>query len=196
MLVGRTEGEVCVGPLDVFLIGVGLSMDAFAVTISNSMSMPHLSGARRLAFPIAFGAFQFLMPLVGFFAGSLFARQIEAVAGPFALVVLGILGANMIREGIGDMRSGEAGEKHSFSVGLVLVQAVATSIDALAVGVSFAGYAGFPIVGASALIGVTTCVLCLIALAAGRRLGLRFGPRAQVVGGIILIIIGIKALIG
>lgn len=180
--------------LDILLIGVALSMDAFAVTISNSMSMPRLGWSRRIWFPIAFGAFQFLMPLAGYFVGGLFASYIEAVAGWFALIVLGALGANMVREGVSGIRAhvSEVSEKR-FSAGLVLLQAVATSIDALAVGVSFAGYADLSILPACTLIGCTTFTICLIAYELGRRLGLAFGPRAQVLGGVILVIIGVRA---
>lgn len=186
------------GPIEVLLIGVALSMDAFAVTISNSMSMPGLPWRRKILFPIAFGAFQFLMPVAGYFVGSLFAGYIEAVAGIFTFVVLAALGVNMVREGVKDLReaAAEGGKPtaRSFTAGLVLLQAVATSIDALGVGVSFAGYADLNIFAASTMIGCTTFLICLVALEAGRRLGLRFGPKAQVAGGIVLVVIGIRAL--
>lgn len=187
------------GFIEVLLIGIALSMDAFAVTISNSMGMPGLPWRRKILFPIAFGAFQFLMPVAGYFVGSLFAGYIEAVAGVFTFVVLAALGINMAREGIKDLRQvadeGSRPEEMRFTAGLVLLQAVATSIDALGVGVSFAGYADLDIFAASTMIGCTTFLICLVALELGRRLGLRFGPKAQVAGGIVLVIIGIRALL-
>lgn len=184
------------GVLEILLIGVGLSMDAFAVTISNAMAMPRLTALERWAFPLVFGIFQALMPLIGYLAGSFFAGYIEQIAGIFTFIVLGALGANMAREGVKGLRHPEEVEPKSFSMGLVLLQAVATSIDALAVGVSFAGYVSLAVGPACGLIGVVTLGICLVGLEAGRRLGLAFGAKAQIAGGLILVIIGIRALLG
>jgi putative Mn2+ efflux pump MntP len=180
--------------LTIFFIGIGLSMDALAVTLSNAMCIPRLTRAQKLSMPLLFGLFQALMPLGGYFVGSFFAHIIEMVAGPFTLVVLGVLGANMVREGVHDLRKPEEAVEQVFSVKLIVLQAVATSIDALAVGVSFAAYESISIVPAVTIIGLTTFAICIVAVEVGRRLGDRFGARAQVAGGLILITIGVLAM--
>ena len=123
--------------------------------------------------PIAFGLFQGIMPIFGFYLGALFSGFIEKYAGVISLVILGVIGINMIREGI--------------------LPAVATSIDAFAVGVSFAAQ-GVEIFMSALIIAVTTFLLSLIAVIIGEKAGERLGSKAEILGGIILIIIGVKAL--
>ncbi|MBC5581702.1 manganese efflux pump [Anaerofilum sp. BX8] len=179
---------------DILLIGLGLSMDAVAVSISNALAYPCLSRPRRLAIPAAFGLFQGLMPVLGFFAGSLFASLISRYAGIVTLAILGVIGVGMIREGVhcGGAAGDCAGKELTFQV--LLVQAVATSIDAFAVGVSFCA-GGADILLAAPLIALVTFTCSLLALQVGSRFGEMLGHRAEVFGGIILILIGVKAIL-
>lgn len=158
--------------------------------------------------PLLFGLFQGLMALFGSLLGSLFGDVIERFSGLVALVVLGVIGVNMVREGLGALRSdraeGDGGEQGRadgncgcdeddvLSLGRLLLEAVATSIDAFAVGVSLRamGVATGP---ASAVIGLVTAALCLVAIACGRWVGPRLGDGAQVAGGAVLIALGVKA---
>lgn len=184
------------GILEILLIGVGLSMDAFAVSISNSMIYPNLKFRQYAGMPVFFGAFQGLMPLIGFYAGSLFAEIIEKYSGIVILVILGFIGGKMILDGIKEMRSPEEKkeeEKGTLTVGVLFFQAIATSIDAFAVGVGFVA-AHINIWSAVSIIAATTFVLTIIAILCGRAAGEKLGDKAQIVGGIILVIIGIKAM--
>lgn len=176
---------------DVILIGIGLSMDAFAVSTSNGIvSKP--SWKKTLLIAFMFGLFQAVMPLVGFFAGSLFSDVIEKYDHWIALILLTFIGGKMIAD---FFCKKEKDEKQSFlTLKMLLVQAVATSIDALAVGVSFVGVT-FNIFLAVGIIGAITFVLSLLAV----RIGIKFGDiltdKATLVGGIILIAIGLKIFI-
>ena len=175
------------GLLEIVLIGVALSADAMAVTAANILANPQMPRSRQMLMPLFFGLFQALMPVAGYFAGELAAGFIERYAGIVSLIILGVIGGKMIWDGL----RGDDEGKSSVTIGALLLQAVATSIDAFAVGVTFAAQQT-SIALAAPVIGVCTFVCCLIVLAIGRRLGSHFGSKAQVVGGVILIIIGIK----
>ena len=177
---------------EIVLIGAGLSMDAFAVTISNTMGHTDLSRARLLSMPAAFGAFQGIMPFLGYFLGSFFREILEKYQGIVAFLILGVIGAKMI---IDSIREKDEKTEDTLSITVLLAQAVATSIDAFAVGVGFAG-TNINIISASSLIALTTFILILIAIPAGQKLGEILGKRAKIIGGIVLIAIGIKSLIG
>ena len=174
---------------EIVLIGIALSMDAFAVCIASSMVYTNMTGLRKLSMPILFGLFQGIMPILGFFLGSLFASFIEKWSGPISLLILGIIGINMIRESRGEAENLDA----RFDFKAMLPLAVATSIDALAVGVSLAANSA-NIWQSAPIIAVTTFVLSLIALFVGTKAGEKLGDKAEILGGIILIIIGIKSL--
>lgn len=185
--------------LEIILLGVALSADAFAVTISNTFVYASESKRRLVLMPVMFGLFQGLMPLLGYFVGGLAAEVIERYAGIITLVILGIVGGNMIREGAEALlHPGEDEAEHAGPVAkrltmvTILAQAFATAIDAFAVGVSLRAQA-VNIVVAASIIALTTLVLCLAALAMGRKLGEVLGDRAQVAGGIVLVLIGLKA---
>lgn len=187
------------GLLEIILLGVALSADAFAVTISNTFVYASESKRRLVLMPVTFGLFQGLMPLLGYFVGGLAAEVIERYAGIITLVILGIVGGNMIREGAEALlHPGEDEAEHAGPVAkrltmvTILAQAFATAIDAFAVGVSLRAQA-VNIVVAASIIALTTFVLCLVALAMGRKLGEVLGDRAQVAGGIVLVLIGLKA---
>ncbi len=186
--------------VELILLGVALAMDAFAVTISNSFAYHGSSGARQLMGPVAFGLFQGLMPVAGYYLGGLIGNFIETYAGIITLVILGIIGGNMIKEGVEALRSPESDESRDapdavrmLTLPVVTMQAIATSIDAFAVGVSLRAQS-VEIFGAATIIAVTTLACCLVAMAIGRRFGDKLGDKAQVVGGIVLVCIGIKAM--
>lgn len=182
--------------LEILLLGIGLSMDAFAVTITNVLGYKSLDRKSLIAMPIAFGFFQGFMPLIGYFAGSMFASFIEKYAGIVTLLVLGYIGGNMIIESIKALKNTNEEvihEENKYTFKTLFMQAIATSIDAFAVGVSLAALKT-NILLASSIIGITTCVLCFVALYVGKKFGEILGDRAQLLGGIILVFIGIKAL--
>ena len=175
---------------DIFIIGVGLSMDAFAVAATDGIvSKPNLKKALLIAF--AFGLFQAAMPLIGFFAGSLFGEIVEKYDHWIALVLLTIIGGKMIAD---FFEKDEEKTTHSLTLKTLLMQAVATSIDALAVGVSFAGLT-FNVFVAVGIIGITTFALSLIAIYLGETCGKFLADKATLVGGIILVAIGLKIFI-
>ena len=191
--------------VEIIVLGVALSADAFAVTISNTFVYATESRARLMLMPIMFGLFQGIMPVAGYLLGGLAAEVIEAYAGIITLVILGFVGGNMVREGVSAlMGKGDAdGEPEESSAGpvakrltfvTVLAQAIATAIDAFAVGVSLRAQA-VNVVVASSIIALTTFLCCVVALVLGRKLGEVLGDRAQVVGGIVLVTIGLKAFL-
>jgi putative Mn2+ efflux pump MntP len=196
------------GFIEVVVIGLALSMDAFAVTISNSCAFPHASRSQRLAQPVVFGLFQGIMPLVGYLLGSFAAGVIDQYAGLVSLGILGFIGGRMVwggsrallalrKEGGADACGvcpvPAAGSPRVLSFGALLAQGVATSIDALIVGVSLLALDA-NIAVAAPLIAATTFVCCLVALVLGRRFGMLLGDKAEIAGGVVLILIGIKAL--
>ena len=176
---------------EVILIGVALSADAMSVTVCNLLANPKMRYGYALAMPIAFGLFQGLMPALGYFAGSFAASLIETYAGIVAFVILGIIGGKMIYDGIKD--DGELDQEEGFSWSMLLFQAVATSIDAFAVGVSLVAQQA-PIVQDACIIALCTFLLCCVMLVIGRKAGLLLGQKSQIIGGIILVFIGLKAL--
>ena len=178
---------------ELFLIGIGLSMDAFAVSICKGLSMQKIDKKYTLCIGLFFGDFQALMPLTGYLLGSKFSGYIERFDHWIAFVLLALIGFNMIKE---SREEEEEEEKPYAGVNFkeLLILAVATSIDALAVGVSFA-FLGVHIVPAVTLIGCTTFVLTLVGVWVGNLFGSRYKSRAELTGGIILILIGVKILL-
>ena len=174
------------------ILGVALAMDAMAVTLSNAFCEPTMPVSKKLAMPVMFALFQMAMPIAGFFGGTLIAPIIEAYAGIGSLVILAFVGGKMVWEAVHELREPESCPATHLTYGTIFFEAIATSIDAFVVGVSLAA-SGANIVLYGAAIGVTTLACCLAVLAAGRRLGAHFGPRAEVAGGIVLILIGLKA---
>ena len=176
------------------LLGIALAMDAMAVTLSNALCEPHMSRAKKLSMPIAFAIFQVAMPVAGFAGGQLIAPLIDAYAGWVSFIILAFVGGKMVWEAIHELREPEACKTTSLTYTTVFLEAIATSIDAFVVGVSFAA-TGKNIVLYSGAIGITTLFCCLFVLALGRRLGERFGAHAQIAGGIVLVIIGLESLL-
>lgn len=176
--------------LEILLIGIGLSMDAVAVSATNGMCYK-LNWKRTLTVGLFFGAFQGIMPLIGYFAGSLFAQQISSFDHWIALLLLAFIGGKMIWDGL---HHDSACPAKPFTMTLLLAQAIATSIDALAVGVSFAAMS-VNIYVAISLIAATTFLLSIVAVRLGIRIGDKLNSKAEIFGGTILVLIGLKIFI-
>ena len=175
---------------ELFVIAVGLSMDAFAVSICKGLSTKDVRREHMVVTGLYFGGFQALMPLAGYLLGSRFQSMIQRVDHWIAFVLLALIGANMVRESQGEAEHLD----DSFTPGTMLPLAVATSIDALAVGVTFA-FLNVRIIPAAALIGVTTFALSAIGMRLGSVFGARYQARAELAGGIVLILMGVKILL-
>ena len=175
---------------ELLVLAVGLSMDAFAVSVCKGLALQRVGAKECLTAGIWFGAFQALMPLIGYFLGATFAEKITAVDHWIAFALLGLIGANMIRESFGE----EEGMNSAMTPGAMLPLAVATSIDALAVGVTFA-LLTIRIVPAVLTIGAITCALSAVGVKLGSIFGARWRSRAELTGGIILILLGTKILL-
>ena len=176
---------------ELFVIAVGLSMDAFAVSVCKGLSAGRVRLGHALTAGIWFGGFQALMPFLGWLLGSRFQSFISSVDHWIAFLLLGLIGLNMVRES----RSQEEEEVGaSFAPKAMLPLAVATSIDALTVGITFA-FLQVDILWAVTLIGVTTFVLSAIGVKAGGIVGERGQSRAELAGGIVLILMGCKILV-
>ena len=184
------------GLFELFLIGVGLSMDAFAVAICQGLCMPRLNWKRGAVVAAFFGGFQALMPLLGWLLGSQFSDYIQSFDHWIAFVLLLLIGGNMIREAFGpeEEEEAECGASDRLDIKRLALMAVATSIDALAIGVTFA-FLSVSIIPAVSLIGCTTFCLSLVGVAAGHFFGTRYKTRAEVAGGVVLVLIGAKILL-
>lgn len=181
---------------ELFLIGIGLSMDAFAVSICKGLSMQKIDKKYTLCIGLFFGGFQALMPLTGYLLGSQFSGYIERFDHWIAFVLLALIGFNMIKESREEEEEEEKEEKPYAGVDFkeLLLLAVATSIDALAVGVTFA-FLEVSIVPAITIIGCTTFVISIAGVYVGNVFGARYKSRAELTGGVILILIGLKILL-
>lgn len=178
------------GTWELFVLAVGLSMDAFAVSICKGLSLGKIKVKHMCIAGIWFGGFQALMPLIGYFLGSLFADMITKYDHWIAFILLLFIGGNMIKEAVGD-------EEHvdvSMDVKSMFILAVATSIDALAVGVTFA-FLKVAIVPAVSFIGVVTFVCSAAGVKIGSIFGTKYSKKAEFFGGVVLILIGIKILV-
>lgn len=178
------------GIAELFILAVGLSMDAFAVSICKGLSLGKIRVKHMAVAGAWFGGFQALMPLMGYFLGSFFADVVSKYAHWIAFILLLIIGGNMVKESFGEAEEMEG----AMDVKTMLILAVATSIDALAVGVSFA-FLKVNIVAAVSFIGCVTFVLSSVGVKIGSLFGNRYKSKAELAGGIILIIIGIKTLL-
>ncbi|MDD6033450.1 MAG: manganese efflux pump MntP family protein [Oscillospiraceae bacterium] len=176
---------------ELFVIAVGLSMDAFAVSICKGLSMQKMSWKKALIVGLYFGGFQAGMPLLGYFLGSRFQEKIMAFDHWIAFILLCLIGVNMIRE---SFSKEEEQADASVSVRSMVPLAVATSIDALAVGVTFA-FLRVDIVPAVSFIGIVTLLLSMVGVKVGNVFGSRYKSRAELAGGIILVLMGVKILI-
>ena len=177
--------------LTLFTIAVGLSMDAFAVSICKGLALNRITFRKALLVGLWFGGFQALMPLIGYLLGVQFQSKITAVDHWIAFLLLCFIGINMIREACSKE---EDQTNDSLAVKDMLILAIATSIDALAVGVTFA-FLQVNILPAITFIGITTLVLSMIGVKIGNVFGTRYKSKAELAGGIILVLIGVKILL-
>ena len=175
---------------ELFIIAVGLSMDAFAVSICKGLSVRKVTPRHALTAGLYFGGFQALMPLIGYFLGTQFESLIQSVDHWIAFALLALIGINMVRES----RSESEELNASFGPKSMLPLAVATSIDALAVGVTFA-FLQVQIAPAVTFIGVITFALSCLGVKLGILFGAKYRARAELFGGIVLILMGVKILI-
>ena len=179
---------------ELFLIGIGLSMDAFAVSICKGLSMQKIDKKYTLCIALFFGGFQALMPLTGYFLGSQFSGYIEQFDHWIAFGLLVFIGGQMIYESLKEKDEVET-EGDQLDIGQLFLMAIATSIDALAIGVTFALLPGVNIWTSIALIGCTTFMISFAGVGIGFRFGNKYEKKAQIVGGVILIVLGIKILL-
>lgn len=182
---------------ELFLLAVGLSMDAFAVSVCKGLAMKRATLKAEATCGLWFGGFQALMPTIGFFLGALFADAIEAFDHWVAFALLAIIGINMLKEALEKKdESGDDPEKDAdLSVKTMFLMAVATSIDALAVGISLAMVGSVNIWLAAAFIGICTCLLSALGVKIGNVFGSRYEKKAELAGGVILILLGVKILL-
>lgn len=176
--------------IELFILAVGLSMDAFAVSICKGLSLGKIKTKHMCIAGAWFGGFQALMPLIGYFLGSFFAEMIEQYDHWVAFVLLALIGGNMIKESFGK----DEEVNFAMDVKSMLLLAIATSIDALAVGVTFA-FLQVQIVPAVTFIGVVTFVFSAVGVKIGSLFGTKYRSKAELFGGIVLVLIGIKILL-
>ena len=179
---------------ELFLLAIGLSMDAFAVSLCKGLSVKKVKLKNMLSCGVWFGGFQALMPLIGFFIGGLFASYIVSFDHWVAFALLGLIGGNMIKEAFS--KEEDCDDNNSdFSIKTMLVMAIATSIDALAIGISLSMAGGVDIWLSIALIGVVTFILSALGVRLGAVFGAKYKKKAELLGGVILIILGLKILL-
>lgn len=176
-----------------FLIALGVSADAFAVALGKGLHMKRFDVRHAIVIALTFGVFQALMPLLGWLLGSAFAQYIAAFDHWVAFGLLALIGGKMLWEAFSGHEDTEQ-DTDRLPVRQLLVLAVATSIDALAVGVTLA-FLPVSIGGAVLLIGITTAVLSFVGVVVGRRVGARFGKPAEIAGGVVLILIGLNIVL-
>lgn len=184
------------GILEVILVGIGLSMDAATVSMTNGMIYKNLKKDKIIAMPLFFGGFQGLMPLLGFILGGLISGFITRYASVLIFLILGFIGSKMLIDVYRAYRHPEEADSTNEDVltyKMLFIQAIATSIDAFAVGIGFSAM-GVNVVYSSSIIAITTAVCSLIAIFIGKKFGDMFEKQSTLIGGLILIFIAIKAL--
>ncbi|WP_418404154.1 manganese efflux pump MntP family protein [Blautia sp.] len=182
--------------IELFLLGIGLAMDAFAVSVCKGLGMRRLNKKQTLIIGLYFGGFQALMPLIGWLLGSQFQKYITSIDHWIAFILLGFIGGKMMIEAIREWNEEETVDVIDAPLDHknMLVLAVATSIDALAVGITFA-FLGTPIIEAITIIGITTMVISIIGVVVGNFFGSRYKSKAEFIGGLILVLLGLKILL-
>ena len=182
--------------IELFLLGVGLSMDAFAVSVCKGLGMRKLNKKQALIIGLYFGGFQAFMPFVGWLLGSQFQKYITSIDHWIAFILLGFIGGKMMIEAVREWNEEEVVDVMDAPIDHknMLVLAVATSIDALTVGITFA-FLGTPIVEAITIIGITTMVISIAGVVVGNFFGSRYKSKAEFIGGLILVLLGLKILL-
>ena len=187
----RKKGREDMGFWELVVLAVGLSMDAFAVSICKGLALQRVSWKECCIAGAWFGGFQALMPLLGYLLGTQFEQFVTSVDHWIAFVLLGIIGGNMIREALSKDEDKLDG---SLAFKTMLLLAIATSIDALAVGITFA-FLNTPIIEAISIIGITTFVLSIIGVIVGNFFGSKYKSKAEFIGGLILVLLSVKILL-
>lgn len=182
--------------IELFLLGIGLAMDAFAVSVCKGLGMRKLNKKQTLIIGLYFGGFQALMPLIGWLLGSQFQKYITRIDHWIAFILLGFIGGKMMIEAIREWNEEETVDVIDAPLDHknMLVLAVATSIDALAVGITFA-FLNTPIIEAITVIGITTMIISIIGVVVGNFFGSRYKSKAEFIGGLILVLLGLKILL-
>ena len=179
--------------INAFLLGIGLAMDAFSISIANGLNKPKMKNTRAFLMAFVFGLFQMIMPLIGWLIIHYLANSfvfIEKIVPYLALILLGYIGIKMIYDAIKNKE-----ENPDIETGELLIQAVATSIDALSVGLTIANLDFLDALYEASIIGVVTFIICLMGVYVGKAGGNKFANKAPIFGGIILIVVGIKIFI-
>ena len=188
-----TVGELIIRGL---ALGVGLAMDAFAVSMSNGLKDSKMNVAKALLIALTFALFQGVMPYIGYLLGHVFISYIEKFIPIIALVLLSFLGIKMIVDSIKSKKDKEDSKEYKgLTIKLLLIQAVATSIDALSTGITFADYTYLNALLCVSIIAVVTFIICILGVYIGKKFGVIFANKADIIGGVILIIIGLEIFI-
>jgi putative Mn2+ efflux pump MntP len=183
------------GYLEIFLTGIALAMDAFAVSICKGIKMPKLRKSHIVIIAIFFGGFQMLMPLIGWLLGSQFVQYISKFDHWIAFALLAFIGVKMAIESFKHEEEECCKCDSKLDLKELVVLAIATSIDALAVGITFALYPDINILPSISIIGIVTFIICAGGVVIGHKFGAKFKSKAELLGGIVLVIIGLKLLI-
>ena len=180
------------------LLGAGLAMDAFSVSLANGLNEPWMKRTKHISIAGVFSTFQFLMPLIGWICVSTIAKhfkEFQKFIPWIALFLLCGIGLNMIFENVKNKNSSKEDKKPAVGISALLVQGIATSIDALSVGFTISDYILFEALISCLIIGLVTFILCYIGITLGKKAGIKFAGKADILGGIILIIIGIEIFV-
>lgn len=183
------------GYLEIFLTGIALAMDAFAVSICKGIKMPRLRKSHIVIIAVFFGGFQMLMPLIGWLLGSQFVQYISKFDHWIAFALLAFIGVKMAIESFKHEEEECCKCESKLDLKELVVLAIATSIDALAVGITFALYPDINILPSISIIGIVTFIICAGGVVIGHKFGAKFKSKAELLGGIVLVIIGLKLLI-
>lgn len=178
--------------IEIAIIGIGLAMDAFAVSICKGLAMKKMSYQKAIIIALFFGGFQALMPAIGYVLGTTFASKIAAIDHWIAFILLSLIGVNMIKEALG--KEDDECLDDALHFGDLIMLSIATSVDALAVGITFAFF-NVSIVLSTSIIGFITFIICIIGVKVGNVFGEKYKSKAELTGGILLIIMGCKILL-
>ena len=179
------------GIIELFFLGLGLSMDAAAISISNTLAYPHLKWKAKLSMPVLFALFQGIMPILGYYASGIFATFIDTYAGFVAFFILCFIGGKMIIDVVYQTDEAVSIPQYTWRQGCI--QAIATSLDAMAVGVGLA-FLQVNIIATALAIGCATLIMSTLGMMVGRFIGSIIGKKAEILGGLVLIGIGVQIL--
>lgn len=176
-------------------LGIGLAMDACAVSMANGLKEPQMKLRKIILIAFMFGLFQALMPFIGYLVGSAFLTKIECIIPFVALVLLGIVGGKMLFEGLEKKEEEDELKNKDLTFKVLIIQSIATSIDALSVGFTISDYKMIQAIVCVIIIAIVTFIICVGAVFIGKKFGTKLGKKAEILGGIILIAIGLEIFI-